>query len=99
MPVSAQDAARSVFRAVEAYNASEKAHVSVSTDAVLLGAGSAVDSLGLVRLILTVERQVEDDLGTAISLTDEKALSLRTSPFRTVGTLVDYIVACLNEPR
>ena len=48
---------------------------------------------------MTVERQVEDDFGVAVSLTDEKAMSQRNSPFRSVGALTDYIVECLNHPK
>lgn len=97
MAVSTDQAAASVARAIEAFNLSEKAAVRTTPDTVLLGSGGAVDSLGLVRLILTVERQVEDDFQTAVSLTDEKAMSQRNSPFRTVGTLVEYIATRLNN--
>ena len=58
-----------------------------------------MDSLGLVRLVMTVERQLEDDLGVPISLTDEKAMSQRNSPFRSVGALIAYVTAILDEPR
>jgi len=66
---------------------------------VLLGPAGAVDSLGLVRLVMIVERQVEDDFGVPVSLTDEKAMSQRNSPFRSVGALIEYIAAQLGEPR
>jgi len=68
-------------------------------ETILLGEGGAVDSLGLVRLIMTVERQLEDDLGVPISLTDEKAMSERNSPFRSVGALISYVVTATAEPR
>ncbi len=84
-----------VLRAIDEYNASEERPIPRSLDTVLLGAGGAVDSLGLVRLVMAVERRVEDDLGVPVSLTDEKAMSQRTSPFRTTGTLAEYIASCL----
>lgn len=96
MAVSAQDVTRSVFAALGAFNESEDQKVVASPDTVLLGSGGAVDSLGLVRLMMGVERQVEDDFGVALSLTDEKAMSQRNSPFRSVGTLIEYIAANLN---
>jgi acyl carrier protein len=92
-----EQVALSVHRAIEAFNASEALKVRVSDETVLLGEGGAVDSLGLVRLIMAVERQLEDDLGVAISLTDEKAMSQRNSPFRSVGALIAYIIATLGE--
>jgi acyl carrier protein len=94
----AEDIARSVFRAIEAHNASEGSAIPAREDTVLLGEGGAVDSLGLVRLIMTVERQIEDDLGVQLSLTDEKAMSQRNSPFRSVGSLTAYIATCLERP-
>lgn len=99
MAVSTQDVTNSVFRALASYNHSEGAAVPVSADTVLLGAGGAVDSLGLVRIVMSIERQLEDDTGAAISLTDEKAMSQRNSPFRSVGALIEYATALLNEPR
>ena len=96
MTGSLDDVAKSVHRAIEVFNATEERHVPVTDETVLLGDGGAVDSLGLVRLIMTVERQVEDDLGVAVSLTDEKAMSQRNSPFRTVGALISYLAATLQ---
>jgi acyl carrier protein len=95
----AQDVARSVFAALAEFNESENAQVAPAADTVLLGPGGAVDSLGLVRLVMIVERRVEDDFGVPVSLTDEKAMSERNSPFRSVGALSDYIAARLGGPR
>lgn len=93
-----QDRARDVMsRAISAFNATEPVQIPDTPDTVLLGEGGIVDSLGLVRLVLTVERQIEQDTGTALSLTDERAMSQRTSPFRSVGALTAYIATCLTE--
>jgi acyl carrier protein len=96
---NAQDVARSVLAALAEYNEAENATVAPVADTVLLGPGGAVDSLGLVRLVMLVERRVEDDFGVPVSLTDEKAMSQRNSPFRSVGALIDYIAAQLGEAR
>lgn len=63
----------------------------------LLGAGSALDSLGLVSLIIAIEERIEKQLGRSITLANEKAMSLAKSPFRTIGTLADYISQVLVE--
>ena len=97
MPASHEAVDRSVRRAIEAFNASESSEIPLEGDTVLLGAGGAVDSLGLVRLILTVERQVRHDFGVAISLTDEKSMSQRNSPFRSVLALIGYVQGALSE--
>jgi D-alanine--poly(phosphoribitol) ligase subunit 2 len=95
MSDTAEKARQSVLRAIDEYNASEERQIPRSTEAVLLGPGGVVDSLGLVRFIVIVERCVEDDFQAAVSLTDEKALSERNSPFRSVGALVAYVTSCL----
>ncbi len=95
MAPTPEEARESVLRAIDEYNSAESRPIPRSLDTVLLGAGGAVDSLGLVRLVMTVERRVEDDFGLAVSLTDEKAMSQRNSPFRSVGALADYVASCL----
>ena len=63
----------------------------------LFGEGGKLDSLGLVNLIVSVEGFLDDELGESITIADEKAMSLRNSPFRTVQTLADYIQNILSE--
>ena len=45
----------------------------------------------LVSLIVTIEREVEDAFGVALTLADERALSMQASPFRSIQSLADYI--------
>jgi len=99
MSVQSDAVTESVRRAVAEFNQGEERPLSDAPTTVLLGPEGAVDSLGLVRLVMTVERQVEDDFGVAVSLTDEKAMSQRNSPFRNIGSLVEYVVTCLNAPQ
>jgi hypothetical protein len=64
---------------------------------VLFGEGSTLESLGLVSLIVGTEQRVADDLGITITLVNEKAMSLRNSPFRTVETLTEYVAELIGE--
>src|SRR6187402_2704242 len=57
----------------------------------LLGSQSVLDSMQLVSLIVTIEREVEDAFGDALTLADERALSMEASPFRSIRSLADYI--------
>jgi acyl carrier protein len=57
----------------------------------LLGSQSVLDSMHLVSLIVTIEREVEDTFGVALTLVDERALSMKESPFRSIQSLADYI--------
>lgn len=63
----------------------------------LFGAGSILDSLGLVTLIVELEQAIQDRFRVAVSLADEKALSQTRSPFRTIGTLAEYAAQQIEE--
>ena len=65
--------------------------VEKKPDEVLFGQSGKLDSLGLVNLIVALEGMVEDELDVTITLADEKAMSMKNSPFRTIQTLADYI--------
>jgi len=58
----------------------------------LVGPGSVLDSMALVTLLLDVEQRLEEQAGVSVTLMNEQALSRRHSPFRTIGSLADYIV-------
>lgn len=63
---------------------------TMDRDTPLFGRDGFLDSMGLVTVVVAVEQAIEDELGVTVSLADERALSQRTSPYRTVGTLADY---------
>ena len=56
----------------------------------LFGKEGALDSMGLVTLIVAVEQAIEDRFDKPVALADEKALSQARSPYRTVSTLAEY---------
>jgi acyl carrier protein len=62
----------------------------VSPDAPFFGPGSSLDSLGLVALLLDIEEALQAR-GCDVVLSDERAMSQKRSPFRTVQTMVAYI--------
>jgi len=65
----------------------------------LLGSQSVLDSMHLVSLIVTIERELEDTFGMALTLADERALSMKESPFRTIESLASYIGVLINEAK
>ena len=65
----------------------------------LLGSQSVLDSMHLVSLIVTIEREVEDAFGVALTLADERALSMKESPFRSIQSLADYIGILIIDAR
>jgi len=88
-----------VFTAIDELNEqlADGERLDKSSSTVLFGRGSNLDSLGLVSLIVGIEQGLADHFGREMTLADEKAMSQRSSPFRTVSTLVDYIVLRLEE--
>lgn len=64
---------------------------------VLFGSGTTLDSLGLVNLIVAFEQQIVDELDVPVTLADERAMSVRNSPFRSVDTLADYAMQLIQE--
>jgi acyl carrier protein len=63
----------------------------------LFGGDDGIDSLSLVRLVADIEREAELALGKIIVLADERAMSRRQSPFRTVGTLSELLYERIGE--
>ena len=62
----------------------------------LLGSHSVFDSMHLVSLIVAIEREVEDIFGVTLTLVDERALSMKESPFRSIQSLADYIAILIK---
>lgn len=68
-----------------------------SPDVALIGTDARLDSLGLVNLIVLVEEKVQQAFGVGITLVDERAMSQSKSPFRTLGSLCEFVEEQLNE--
>ena len=70
---------------------------NISEETVLVGSDPVLDSLGVVQLIVEVEQRVESQHGISLTLANDKAMSQKNSPFRTVGVLADHVVATAQE--
>lgn len=68
-----------------------------SDETPLFGGDQGIDSLSLVTLIVNLEGAVEKEFGKRVLLSDEKAMSARRSPYRSVGALVEFIEGKLGE--
>jgi len=64
---------------------------------ILFGPGSKLDSMGLVNLVIAVEQNIEEEFGVIITIADERAMSQKNSPFRSVASLTNYIDMLLRE--
>ena len=70
---------------------------NVSEETTLFGGDDGIDSLSLVLLVTSIESAIFDELDVTVSLADEKAMSMRNSPYRNVGTLLEFAVQRMEE--
>lgn len=66
--------------------------LSEDPDAVLFGDGSALDSMGLVNVVMAAEQHISDETGEDIVLASEAAMSRKRSPYRSIHALAEYAV-------
>jgi acyl carrier protein len=59
--------------------------------------GGALDSVGLVSLIVELEQQIADRDEASLTIADDRAMSQKRSPFRTIGSLADYVQGLMME--
>lgn len=79
-----------VQKCVEEYMSSQDGIYTINDNFQLFGKDSIIDSMGLVNIIIDIESNFLDK-GYEISLTSEKAMSQKNSPFRTIESLSEYI--------
>lgn len=93
------EVAQLILEIADEFNNDLKCKIPVERggQAPLYGREGVLDSLGLVSFIMAVEQAVEDKFGVALTLADEKAMSQRHSPFRTIGALADYVAGLMRE--
>jgi len=88
-----------ISAAVDEINLSqpEGAKVSKDPDAVLFGEGSAVDSVGLVQVVMAAEAHLAEQTGIDVVLASEAAMSRKRSPYRSLRLLAEYAVEVGTE--
>ncbi len=88
-----------VYEAVEELNEQlpKKRRLEKKEDQALFGEAGKLDSLNLVNLIVNIEALIDEEMDKTITLADEKAMSMKNSPFRTIGTIADFIVELIDE--
>jgi len=97
--ISKEKIVKVLFRTVDEFNGQmpKSQNLSKSLETNLYGKKGKLDSLGLVNFIVAVESALEEEFGVTVTLADERAMSLRNSPFRTIGVLADYVSSLLEE--
>ena len=68
-----------------------------SVDTALFGSGGNLDSLGLISLVTTVEQKIEENFEMTVTLLENIDAFESDNPFKTVGSLADYIASILEK--
>ncbi len=84
---------KAVFEAIDKMNAQLPKGVVIekSEGAALYGKSGKLESLDFVAFIMEVETAVQNEFDVEFMLTDENMLSKESSPFLTVGSLIEHI--------
>ncbi len=82
-----------ILDAIKDYNdqVNEDKKLPISIDIELFSREGLLDSLGLVNFIICIEERIEEYIGESITIADEKAMSQKNSPFKSVKTLAKYL--------
>ncbi len=74
-----------------------KSFLEANTDTPLYGGSSLLESIDLVGLLADLEDAVADEFDIDIIIADERAMSQRISPFRSVRSLTNYVQKLIDK--
>jgi acyl carrier protein len=88
-----------VFEAIDEMNAQLPKGIAIdkTLDAPLYGRTGKLESLDFVAFIVEVESKIQTALGIDFVLTDDNLLSKESSPFITVGSLIEHLETVIDE--
>ena len=87
------DIAKIVFAGFEQVliDKDHKEVIEINEKTELMGLNSIFDSVDLVTFIVSLEQTIEDEFSISVTIADENAMSQIESPFKNLGTLIDFI--------
>ena len=90
---------KTIFQGIHEFNQDlpDEERLKASLDTILFGESGKLDSLGLVNLLLLIEEMVQEEYSLAITIADERALSQKRSPFKTIRRLSEYVSLLIEE--
>jgi acyl carrier protein len=84
------------FKTVIADNESATS-IEPNNNIILMGQESPFDSVDLVTFIVSLEQNIEEEYSLEITLADDRAMSQEISPFKSIGSICDYIEKLVKE--
>lgn len=84
-----------IYAAIDSLNDTLEGGLRIekSENATIFGSEGSLDSLALVNFIVALEQVVQERMGALVVLTDDDYLSPEKTPYRSVKSTHDYIVA------
>ena len=79
-----------IFNCVKSVGIDQKKKELISPKLKTKLFGDNLDSMGVVFLVTEIEEAISENFKFNIVLADERAMSLKTSPFRNVESLIAY---------
>lgn len=94
-----EQVATAIYQAIDDVNAQLPAarRLKKEPGTVLFGREEGLDSLGLVNLVVALERHIESGFGRAVSLSDPEVLFEPESPFSSIRALGQYVAGRLQR--
>ena len=101
MSRSPSDTLKIIFSCVESINKQlpPEGRQVCTAEAVLVGDGGVLDSLGLITLSVSIEQAVSEKLGAQCAVLDELMKEQDNHPFATLGTLAKWIARDISKPQ
>ena len=68
-----------------------------SNETALFGKSGAVDSFGLVNLLVAIEEKIDHEFGVSINIADLNMIAWDSNPFKSIGNLIDHVASILER--
>lgn len=86
-----------IYSAVDELNKQlRKSQRLAKTPETRITGDGALDSLGLLNLIVLVEQKVEQTCGVSVSLADDQLIASHADAFQTLGTLTEFVQSLIT---
>jgi acyl carrier protein len=94
-----EDILQIVQKVIEQLNENEErigCEIPKEPETRLIGYNSQLDSLGLIILIVGIEQEIDTVFKIKITIADDKAMSEKHSPFKSIDSLTEYVLGLVN---
>lgn len=90
---------KAIYGAIDSINRTlpSDSRINKTTQSILIGEASGLDSLTIPMLIVAIEDKVKEEFGRPLVLTNLITVPYENNPLRNVSELVNYISPLLGD--